>query len=145
MTCTRWSTSPFFHSCARQEVDTALRVCSGQIDGANNLSRTLEHARSNAAAELPQWRNQLERTACELAGGPSDHSSTISHCGATNWSVRHARQIHGTDPLLRWRVSLNRSTPSAGCSSQKTIPRPSRESCIVARTVAYGCTQTSLI
>ena len=72
MTCTRWSTSPFFHSCARQEVDTALRVCSGQIDGANNLSRTLEHARSNAAAELPQWRNQLERTACELAGGPSD-------------------------------------------------------------------------
>jgi len=110
----------------------------------NNLSRTLEHARSSGPAVLPtamQASVQASRWS-----DPPFSSNDLALCGGVAQpigSVRRVRRIHGTDPLLRWRVSLNRSTPSAGCSSQKTIPRPSRESCIVARTVAYGCTQTS--
>jgi hypothetical protein len=105
------------HSCARQEVDT---VSYGFIDdrSSNNLSRTLEHARCTQ-----QWSSSWAATACMracLADGPILHSSSISHCGATNWerTACQANPRHGSSSPL---ASLLEQIPPSAASSH--VPR----------------------
>ena len=106
----------------------------------NNLSRTLEHARSNAAAELPQWRNQLERTACELAGGPSDPPFVHDLPLWRNQLERTACQAnprHGSSSVFSVGESPWTDPPSACCSSssRKSIPGRPENLALFARTI----------